>query len=286
MQKRIEGETKIKTWHWSILFVLFFVFIVGFIYSSLFFGTYQVDKYTVFRDILTLVLSISALSVAALGVAIYKIVSHSFERQIKEKIEEINLKIRKEVKKEVSRVDERITKTNSEAIKRIEQEKNSSFYDLHLELGVIYWMQYETTYDGKGKIVLDEKQKAFLDLAIVTGEEVLREVNRLEEKDFEAMICAAKNNLAYHLAVRGLADDFERILDLAKYVYTKARNFDYRDTWFWVETYAFSLITIGRATKSDNQIVEGLRLIKGLMQREEIVDRYKKYIQKKYKNLL
>lgn len=275
-----------KNWHWLNIILIVSVFVIGFIYSSLFFGTYQVDRYEVFRDILTLVLSISALSVAALGVAIYKIVSHTFERQIKKRIEDIDLEIRKEVKKEVSRVDERITKTNSEAIKRIEQEKNSSFYDLHLELGVVYWMQYETTYDGKGKIVLDEKQKAFLDFAILTGEEVLREANRLEEKDFEAMICDAKNNLAYHLAVRGLAEDFETILDLAKYVYTKARNFDYRDTWFWVETYAFSLITIGRATRSDNQIVEGLRLIKGLMQREEIVDRHKKYIQKKYKNLL
>ena len=246
-----------KNWHWLSIILIVFVFIIGFIYSSLFFGTYQADKYTVFRDILTLILSISALSVAALGVAIYKIISQSFERQIKARIEKINFQWDERIQYEINRVI-------------------SAFY---LELSITYWRQYERDYKmGKA---LPENKKEFLDLALRTGEKALEKVSKLDEKKFEKLICSVKNNLAYHLAARGFPSDFQRIINLAKYAYDRIWNFDYKDTWIWVETYAFVLVTMG----SEDQKKEGLGLIKELVDRKDIESQYKHYMKKKYGQL-
>lgn len=246
-----------KKWHWLNTILIVFVFIIGFIYSSLFFGTYQVDRYEVFRDILTLILSISALSIAALGVAIYTIVSQNFERKVKVKIEEIN-----------SQWDE-----------KIQCEIDRMFAALYLELSITYWRQYERDYKI-GRALTPEK-KEFLDLALRTGETALKKVSKLDEKKFEKLLCSVKNNLAYHLAVRGFAGDFQRIIDLAKYAYDRIWNFDYEDTWIWVETYAFVLVTMG----SEDQKKEGLGLIKELVDRKDIENWYKQYMKKKYGQL-
>jgi len=246
-----------KNWHWSNTILIIFVFIIGFIYSSLFFGAYQVDKYTVFRDILTLILSISALSVAALGVAIYKLIYLNFERQMKEKIEKIN-----------SQWDE-----------KIQCEIDRMFSALYLELSITYWRQYERDYK-MGRVLIPEK-KEFLDLALRTGETALEKVNKLDEEKFEKLICSVKNNLAYHLVMRGFASDFQRIIALAKYAYDRIWDFDYKDTWIWVETYAFALVTMG----SEDEKKEGLGLIKELVGREDIENKYKRYMKKKYGQL-
>lgn len=291
-----------KTRYWVI--ILLVVAIVLFIWGSFFHPFFSgkryiiMKQYEVFRDLLAVILTLAGLGIALLGTAMYAWVSRTLNDKVMQKIDEVDFQVRQKVGHEVdskidekikevySRVDEKIKETNSKIIKRIECEKDSILSNLSLELSIAYWKQYETKYDGNGNIVLDKAQKNYLNLAIQTGDDALKMANKLDKKDFEKVICRAKNNLAYHLVVRGLADDFQIILDWAEHVSTKARNFDYRDTWIWVETYAFSLITIGRATSNNDQIEKGMDLIKGLMQREEIGSQDKRYIQRKYKKLL
>ncbi|MBA7496198.1 hypothetical protein ES702_06796 [subsurface metagenome] len=291
-----------KTRYWvvilvvvAIIFIGIVLFVCDFFPDSCFSGgKYRgVSQYEIFRDLLTIILAISTITLAVLGVVIYKLIYLIFERHMKEKIEEkieeVDFEVRKKVKREVGseldkrieKVDTRIEQVDSKATRRTERETDKILTGFYLELSIIYWRQYEKHYK-EGKVVISKNEKNFLDLAIETGEKALQKSHGLDKKEFEKLICDVKNNLAYHLAVRDLPDDSPRAITLAEYIYKRVPRFDYRDVWIWVETYAFVLSIMG----SKDQKEEAQGLIRGLVRREEILDKYKKYLKTKYGQFL
>lgn len=227
-----------KTWHWLV--VVIGLFICGLFLGHLFLGKYWiVSKYDVFKDVLSIVLVISGLGIALLGAAMYVWISSALDKRVEKKVnEQVNV-------------------------------ASAKFY---MELSYIYWGAYEV--DGKFVKV----KKSDLGLAVEQSENALKKVNLLDEKKFESHVCVAKNNLAYHLAVRKYADDAERAISLAKYAYDRVWKYDYKDTYRYVETYAFVLIRLG----DQEQKKDGVNILKKTLKRGDLPDSAKKCIRQKY----
>lgn len=227
-----------KTWHWLVIIIG--LFICGLFVGYLFFERHLiVNRYDVFKDVLSIVLVVVGLSIALLGAAIYALVSSSLDVRVKEKVEE---------------------QTNL---------TTSKFY---MELSYIYWGAYEVN----GKFI--KSKKSDLKLAIEQSQNALKKLKFLDEKKFESYICTAKNNLAYHFAVRKSDHDAKRAITYAEYAYDREWEYDFERTWSWVETYAFVLIRLG----DQKQKKEGAKIIKRTLKREDLPDSAKKYIRKKY----
>lgn len=235
-----------RSWLWLVIVIgiFIFAFFLGGLFSQLFLGKYLItNKYEVFRDILIIVLSLSAVGIALLGLAIYKLISQSLDGKIETKLNE---------------------------------EMNFITCKFYIELSDIYWKHYERDYEIDSQI--SESEKHYLQMAIEQSERALEKANFLDEKKFESLICVAKNNLAYHLAMRGCPDDDKRAIPLAKYVYDRVWNYDYKETCYWVETYAFVLIRLG----DRQQKKKGLKIIEKILTRNDLPDFVREYIQKKY----
>lgn len=235
-----------KTWHWLVVGMGIFIF--GFVFGCLFVGPYRVvEKYELFRDIFAFVLALSALGVAIFGVVVYNLISQGLDRKIEKKIKE---------------------------------ETDSIICRFYIELSHIYWKHYE-------KVIYkidQEIRKAdipYLNLAIEQSEYALERTEGLNEKRFGRLICLAKNNLAYHLAMRGFSDDARRAIPLAKYVYEKVWDFGYKENCGWAETYVFVLVKLG----DEEQRKEGVEIIKDILKRDDLPDDVRDFIKEKYENL-
>ncbi len=105
----------------------------------------------------------------------------------------------------------------------------------------------------------------------------------MDEKRFESLICTVKNNMAYHLCRRGYHGDAKRAIPLAKYAYDRVWNHNYETkSCRWVETYAFVLIEMG----DEKQKEEGTKIIKDTLERKELPDWLRTYMEKKYEKYL
>lgn len=246
-----------KIWPW--LLVGIGIFILGFVLGHLFWGTYSgIDEYKVFRDTLTLTLSFSALAAAVLGVVVYKLISQNLERRVEESIKETDVRVRESIKGETDYV----------------------LCKFFIELSDVYWKHYEVDYEMNDK--LDKPQKRYLGMAITQSEWALKRTERLDEREFGRLIYLAKNNLAYHLAMRGWSDDAKRAIALARYAYDKVWNYDYKQTSYWAETYVFVLIRLGDRQQKE----EGAEIIKAMIKRKDLPSEVRQYIEKKYRKLL
>jgi len=247
-----------KIWRW--LLVGIGIFILGFVLGHLFWGTYSgIDEYKVFRDTLTLTLSFSALAAAVLGLVIHRLISQDLDGRMKKYMEDVE-----------TRAERAIKEKTDEVVCRI-----------YMDLSLVYWKDYEVDYieiDGR----LEKPKQHYLNLAIEQSENALKVAERLNEKKFGRLRYMVKNNLAYHLAVRGWPDDAKRAIPLAEDAYNKRWDYDYKDTCKWVETYAFVLIKLG----SKGQQKEGVELVKGTLKRGDLPTELKQYIEKKYKKIL
>ncbi len=242
---------KVKTM--SLLLAMIGIFIFGFVagglLSQLFVGEYPIaDKYEVFRDILVIVLSLSAVAIALLGWAVYQVISRG--------------------------LDDRIKRT-------IDEELNVHICNLCFEFNHIYWKHYERV-DYKIGNPLEGTELDYLQLAIDISESAARRAGLLDQKKFDALVCVAKNNLAYHLAMRGWSADSKRAMSLAKYAYDRADNYDYRDTCRWVETHSFTLLTFGNKEERE----EGVNIVKQLLDREDLPDFLRENMERKYRKVL
>jgi len=247
-----------KTWHWVA--IVGGIFIFGLILGKVFLGVESItDEYIIFRDILTLILSIFALAIAVLGVAIYKIISQNLESKTKEKMKEVDINVKKSIEKEI----------------------NIVLCNFYIKLSHTYWKLYEPeNYKIEDKI--KPSVERYLEMAITQSEWAMKYAEQLDEKKFEALICLSKNNLAYHLSMRGFTDDSSRAISLAKYAYNKIWNYNYKQTCLWTETYAFVLMKLGDKQQKE----EGINLIKGLLTRKDLESTFKQYIKSKYRKFL
>lgn len=235
-----------KIWHWLVVGIGTFIF--GFVFGCLFVGPYRiVEKYEVFRDISAFVLAFSALGIAIFGVVVYSLISQGLDRKIEKKIKE---------------------------------ETDSVLCRFYIELSYVYWKHYEKVI-YKIDQEIKESDIPYLNLAIEQSEYAVERVEGLNEKRFGRFICLAKNNLAYHLAMRGFSDDARRAIPLAKYAYDKVWDFGYRENCGWVETYAFVLMKLG----DEEQKKEGIEIIKGILKRDDLPDALRDLIKKKYESL-
>lgn len=247
-----------KTWYWVV--IAGGIFILGLVLGKIFLGVESItDEYIIFRDIFTLVLSIFGIGIALLGAAIYKIISQNLESEIKKKMKEVDISVKKSIGKEI----------------------NVVLCKFYVKLSYTYWKLYEPeNYKIEDEIELSLKR--YLEMAITQSEWGMKCAEQLDEKKFESLVCLVKNNLAYHLSMRGFADDSSRAISLAKYAYNKIWNYDYKQTCFWTETYAFVLMKLG----DRQQKKEGINLIKGLLTRKDLDGAFKQYIDNKYRKFL
>ena len=233
-----------KTWHWLVVGIGIFIF--GFVFGCLFVGPYRVvDEYEVFRDIFAFVLALSALGVAVFGVVVYNVVSQGLDRKIEEKIKE---------------------------------ETDAVICRFHIEVSDVYWKEYEKVI-YKINQEIKKPDVSYLNMAIEQSEYALKKAEGLNERKFGRLICLAKNNLAYHLAMRGFSDDAGRAIPLAKYAYDRVWDFGYKENCGWVETYVFALIKLG----DEQQKKEGLEIIEKTLHRDDLPGEVRRFIEDKYK---
>lgn len=235
-----------KNRYW--LFLASVIFIFGLVFGRLFFNVNSItDEYKIFRDIFTFVLAMSALGIAAFSVIAYKVLLGNLQQKV-------TIKAREEGYRYIC--------------------------ELYIGLSYLFWKHYEIDYELDSK--LSSSEQHYLNTAIEQAEVALRYAKFMDEKKDEAIICLAKNNLAYHLAMRGWPDDSRRAIALAKYTYDRIENYDYKKVCDWVETYAFVLIKLG----NEKQKKEGKEIIKGLSKRNDLSATLKKNIETKYKKVL
>lgn len=235
-----------KTWH--LVGIAGIIFIIGLLLGELFLNVRSItDEYKIFRDIFTFVLAMSALAIAVFTTIGYKVLSEKLQQEV-------------------------TIKAKTEGYRYM--------CELYTGLSYLFWKHYEIDYEIGGKLKSSERH--YLDTAIEQAEVALNYTKFLDEKKDEEVICLAKNNLAYHLAMREWPDDSRRAIALAKYVYDKIESFDYEKVCDLTETYCFVLIKLG----NEQQKKEGVEIIKGLSKRDDLSTSLKKNIEIKYKGIL
>jgi len=265
-ETRKQKENGTKVWPWIIVGTG--IFILGFVMGHLFWGIYWAgDDYKVFRDLLAFVLSFLGVGAAVLGFVVYRLILQGLDRTVEEKIREVDARCKDIIEEETNRVIAR-------------------FYT---NLNVLYWKHYEPEdYEIDDKI--KQADKPYLDMAIEQSNYALRLVEslkgskRLDARTVDGRICLAKNNLAYHLAMRGSPDkdDIEKAIPLATYAYEKVGDYDYGETCRWEETYAFVLVMSGDPQKRK----QGIDVIKEMLKRKDLTVEREQYIRKRYRKVL
>lgn len=184
------------------LFILLLLALLGsYIYSFVCPPPEVIDKYAIFRDVLTIVLAIAAVAIAVVGYVVYRYLDEHITRHA---IEEV---------RSAARVERYL----------------SSAYRL-VSSGYTYWVHYTNT-----------KEKNSLELAISITERAYTEhAVHLDEHDREhqELICTIKNNLGYYLAERGKPEDGHVAHQCVEYIRSKEIDFPKRKT-FWEDTYRF-----------------------------------------------
>lgn len=111
---------------------------------------------------------------------------------------------------------------------RLRENENALSARLHASTGFVFWEHYR------------EKP---LKVAIARTWYALEFAERLDEKQYENVICTCKQNLAYYLAEKKESKDDAH--KLAKYAYERARDekgrYKYGKSYNWEETYAWVL---------------------------------------------
>lgn len=112
---------------------------------------------------------------------------------------------------------------------RLREEQNALSSRLDTSAGFVFWEHYQ--------------QEHPLEIAIGRARRALQHAERLDEKQYEKLICTCKQNLAYYLAEQEESKDDAH--KLAKYAYERARDekgrYKYETSYQWEETYAYVL---------------------------------------------
>ena len=189
----------------AVLFlILLLALLGGYIYTFLTPDYEIADKYEVFRDLLTIILAIAGVSIAAGGYLGYRVVSVLFQRQIDAAIE------------------------RARALARTDTHQVNAY--VFATTGYAFWRTYAAT-----------EQISFLEEAIrFTEMAYTRHAARLDERQPEnqRLICDIRNNLGYYLAARKKPEDRALARYCAEYIANKiTAHPDVADTW--QDTYDF-----------------------------------------------
>jgi len=249
-----EETRKMKVWPWIISGIG--IFIIGFVLGHLFWGIYSAtDDYKLFRDLLGFILSFMGVTAAVLGIVVHRLISLALDRKMDAKIKGVNV--------------------------RVEAELSRLICVFYIRLSHVYWKRYEPEGFRVDQDI-PKSEEGNREMAIAQSELALKRAERLDPKKFENHVCAAKNNLAYHLAMRKWPDDARKAIPLAKYAYRRASKYDFKITCRWVETYGFVLIRLGTA----QQKKEGLEIIRKLLGRKDLDSTFREGMKKKYGKFL
>ena len=188
----------------GVLFILLLLALLGgYIYSFIVPHPEVTEKYETFRDVLTIVLAVAAVTIAAAGYGVYRYLDQRITRQA---IEEVR------------------------SAARIERHFSSA-YGLGTS-GYIYWLNYKkTTDDDYLAMAISLTELAYREHAVWLNE---------QEREHQRLICTIRNNLGYYLAKRGKPEDATFARECAEYIRRKIIDFP-ESKEAWDDTYSFIL---------------------------------------------
>jgi len=183
----------------AILFLILLLALIGSYIYTFITPAYEIaDKYEVFRDLLTIILAIAGVSIAAGGYLGYRYVSAVFRRDVDSAIEQ------------------------ARALARMDTHRVNAY--VFASTGYAFWH----TYDAM-------KQASFLEEAIrFTETAYTHHAAKLDEQQPEnqRLICDIRNNLGYYLAERKKPEDKALARDCAEYIIRKIPTYpDASQTW-------------------------------------------------------
>lgn len=214
--EKIRDIPKIKVV--CVVFVALYIILLIILIGSYLTKDYQIaDKYEILRDILTIILAVAGVGIAALGYVIYLfILEHAQTR----------------LDKWESQMDSRLKEWESQ-IDRKHKKKRKEFLlfsssMLFTNIGYSTWMIYETT-----------KKSEQLEYAIKITENAYSYVKKLDEKvpSYELLKCQILNNLCWYLVERGKEEDRELIKGYAEYIKERIQKYPEKGVE-WRDTYA------------------------------------------------
>ena len=186
----------------ALLTILLLVLVIGSYIYTFIAPPYQIeDQYEVFKDLLTVILTIAGIAIGTVGYVIYRHVSE--------------------------RIESRMSK-NAEVIESGMRKKSEASLDLGVALTLCltsytFWQSYENT-----------KQYFYLEGAIALTETAYERMSYLDvrEPKNESLMCEIMNNLGYYLAERKKGEDKEFAIVCANYIKDKMGKYpDQRGNW-------------------------------------------------------
>jgi hypothetical protein len=185
-------------------------------------GKYEIsDGYELFRDILTIILTILGLAIAALGYGIYQFILHSVER--------------KSEKWAIEFQDKMDIRYKSFLL------YTTSLIDLNS--GHSFWLEYEA-----------KKDSTLLNHAILLTKNAYSHVQKLDthKKRHELLKCQILNNLTYYLAERGKEGDIDLAEQYTKFFMGRIQKYPMLAS-NWKNTDTFIRTAIRRKKKSEKE---------------------------------
>ena len=199
------------------------------------------DQYRLFLDLLTIILAIAGIAIAALGYGIYQFILE----QAKRMLDNWERGIEDSINKNVSHLESSLgewescfksdmekwkNRFESDAEKRENDFLNFSGSLVFLNTGYSIWLIYE-----------DNKKSENLEMAINLTENAYSYIKELDEKKsaVKKIKCQIMNNLGYYLAERGNPEDKEIIMKYAEFIkdcillYPDKKS-DYLDTYGFI----------------------------------------------------
>lgn len=214
-------------------------------------------------SLMSLMIMIIALGVAAVGGLAYFSLKGRLATDIDEKAEAIQQLLRQQA----------------------QQERASLSINVFTELSGIHWAGYRDlltrelqNHDSLWFHFADPA----LDSAIAMAEAAAGAAEELHEQEFGEAVIEARNIHAYHLASRGHESDFEGALAKARYVLERASGYA-EGAYHWKETYAWVMARLGR---EERHKTEARLLVRELLDDESIPGDWQKRLEAKYDNLL
>lgn len=190
---------------WTVVVLILIFLIVTLVFASI--GLWKGgEDADIFRDLLTIILAIAGVGIAAGGYLVYRVLEGIIERRAEHIYSDMRL--------------------------ADEAERFRSMAGERIHSGYTYWLFYKNT-----------NQFSFLEQAITETERAYSRyaVNLDEgERPNQLVICAIRNNLAYYYAERQRPEDKKLARDYAEYINNKISIFpESRETW--EDTYNFVL---------------------------------------------
>lgn len=194
---------KIQSKTWLPILILLILLIVLLVFGVIGLSNGATEG-TLFRELLTIILVIAGVAIAAGGYLVYRLLEALNER--------------------------RTERTYREAQKADETLRLRTLSHLYIHSGYTCWNFYKGT-----------KQALYLEQAISDTETARnRYADNLDEQERENQktICIIRNNLAYYYAERKRLEDKKIARDYAEYIYSKIIEFPERRL-SWEDTYDF-----------------------------------------------